>query len=50
MRNGFHHGYLFNGNSKRSSGHVMAALKGYGSHQEMRPDNSNKNYFDDKSG
>jgi hypothetical protein len=31
MRNGFHHGYLFNGNCERSSGHVMAALKGDGS-------------------
>ena len=37
------------------SGHLatkkmMIALKGDGSHQEMRHDNSNKHNFDDRSG
>ena len=38
------------GSGHLATKNVMAALKGDGSHQEMRQDNNYKNHFDDNSG
>ena len=38
------------GSGHLTTKNVMAALKGDGSHQEMRQDNNYKNHFDDNSG